>query len=272
MSIQRKIPLRPFIPSYVGQARHTVIVTGGAERELARAVQEAEAVRAALNASRSVVDSDSSGSAGDSESGAEATKDEVHELEGIHEPGPTGAGGAKPTAYEETFRLAVRQNIEAQMLLPPPEALYKKTVVENEAARTGAPIPFVKFPRLLGAERVEKLNPSSVYTDPGAEHVPTPSDIAPAFVMNDYLINARAANRLVYCRLGEKYVADLEKRKNSNISALNQPSQCLGSASYLINVRKLIEEHNIDGEKRDFKPMKTNNPGRQGANQPQPYY
>jgi len=47
------------------------------------------------------------------------------------------------------------------------------------------------------------------------------SDIAPASTVNDYLINAKEANRLVYCRLGEKYVIDLEKRKNSNLIAIN---------------------------------------------------
>ena len=31
------------------------------------------------------------------------------------------------------------------------------------------------------------------------------------------------------------------------------------SASYLINIKKLVEEHNIDGEKRDFKQMRTGN-------------
>ena len=47
------------------------------------------------------------------------------------------------------------------------------------------------------------------------------TDIAPSNTINDYLINAREANRLVYCRLGEKYVMDLEKRKNSNLMAIN---------------------------------------------------
>lgn len=32
------------------------------------------------------------------------------------------------------------------------------------------------------------------------------SDIAAANTINDYMINAKEANRLVYCRLGEKYV------------------------------------------------------------------
>jgi hypothetical protein len=35
----------------------------------------------------------------------------------------------------------------------------------------------------------------------------------------------------------------------------------LANASYLINIKKLIEEHNIKGDKRDFKAMKTNKMG-----------
>jgi|TARA_B110000285_G_scaffold179005_1_gene201474 cytosolic carboxypeptidase protein 2/3 len=42
----------------------------------------------------------------------------------------------------------------------------------------------------------------------------------------------------------------------------------LGSASYLINIKKLIEEHNIDGEKRDFKSMKTKSMGAAGGTAP----
>ena len=45
----------------------------------------------------------------------------------------------------------------------------------------------------------------------------------------------------------------------------------LGTATYLINIKKLVEEHNIDGEKRDFKSMRTGQMGRiQGP--PQTYY
>ena len=46
----------------------------------------------------------------------------------------------------------------------------------------------------------------------------TPTDIAHSNTVTDYIINANAANRLVYCRFGEKYVTDLEKRKNSVLS------------------------------------------------------
>jgi hypothetical protein len=46
----------------------------------------------------------------------------------------------------------------------------------------------------------------------------TPTDIAYSLTVTDYMINAHAANRLVYCRFGEKYISDLEKRKNSVLS------------------------------------------------------
>jgi hypothetical protein len=85
------------------------------------------------------------------------------------------------------------------------------------------------------------------------------------------MINAKEVNRLVYCRFGEKYVTDLEKRKNSNLTSLNQPTPSLSSASYLINIKKLMEEHNIDGEKKDFKTMKTGQMGK-AMSTPQQYY
>ena len=45
------------------------------------------------------------------------------------------------------------------MLLPPPEDLIKKSVIEDEPVKTGAPIAFIRLQRLLGKERIEKLNP-----------------------------------------------------------------------------------------------------------------
>ena len=39
--------------------------------------------------------------------------------------------------------------------------------------------------------------------------------------MSDYIINAKETNKIVYCRFGEKYIDDLIRRKNSNISSLN---------------------------------------------------
>ena len=57
-------------------------------------------------------------------------------------------------------------------------------------------------------------------------------------------------------------MADLEKRKNSVLCVSSHPQTNLASASYLINIKKLIEEHNIDGDKKDFKLMKTKTMGR----------
>ena len=54
-----------------------------------------------------------------------------------------------------------RINNDGANLLPPPEDLIKKSVQENEPAKTGAPIAFIKFNRLIGNERKEKLNPDN---------------------------------------------------------------------------------------------------------------
>ena len=109
--------------------------------------------------------------------------------------------------------------------MPPPEELIRKTAMDDEPVKTGAPIAFIKFNRLLGRERIEKLNPES--KDRG--QAPSAPDggamgaggIPASSTINDYMINAKEVGRLVYCRLGEKYVADLEKRKNSNLCASN---------------------------------------------------
>ena len=175
------------------------------------------------------------------------------------------------TNIAEQFRLAMQQQnmmnnpmILGSGFIPPPEDLIKKTVVDDEPVKTGAPIAFLKFNRLYGRERQEKMNPDNkIRSGPDAEgqvaaagsNVPGYVEIAPATTISDYMINAKEANRIVYCRFGEKYISDLEKRKNSNISSLNAPT--MSSASYLINIKKLVEEHNIEGEKRDFKSMRS---------------
>lgn len=139
-----------------------------------------------------------------------------------------------------------------RLFIPPPEQLIKKSANPLEEAKSGAGISFCKLQRLLGMERLERLNQMR-----GAAHAfQRPADLW-SEKLNEYIINAYNTKRLVYCRFGEKYVLDLEKRKNSNIAAINHPSTNFASATYLINVKKLIEEHNIEGEKKDFKAMNT---------------
>lgn len=155
--------------------------------------------------------------------------------------------------------------------MPPPEDLIKKSLVDDEPVKTGAPIPFIKFNRLLGRERIEKMNPDNENRGvPPPVTAPVDTGIAPASTISDYMINAKEANRIVYCRFGEKYIQDLEKRKNSNISSLNAPN--MSSASYLINIKKLIEDYNIDGEKRDFKQMRSGQMGKLVQMPPQQFY
>lgn len=102
---------------------------------------------------------------------------------------------------------------------PPPEELIRKTATDQEPVKTGAPIAFVKFQRLMGQERIEKMNP-----DNDKKEIPMDtanSDIATSTTISEYMLNARDANTLVYCRFGEKYLSDMERRQKSNLTAIN---------------------------------------------------
>ena len=63
---------------------------------------------------------------------------------------------------------------------------------------------------------------------------------------------------LVYCRFGKQYMQNLEKQANS-ITGNGIGGVPLKFASYLINIKKLIKEHNIDSDQNMFKlKTKTN--------------
>lgn len=49
------------------------------------------------------------------------------------------------------------------------------------------------------------------------DHPERVSDVSMTSTINDYIINMNNANHIVYCRFGEKFIHDLEKRKHSNI-------------------------------------------------------
>jgi len=49
-------------------------------------------------------------------------------------------------------------------------------------------------------------------------------DHANATTISEYIINSFHSKKLIYCRYGEKYVTDLEKRKNSSLAQSNLPS------------------------------------------------
>ena len=89
--------------------------------------------------------------------------------------------------------------------------------------KSGAPIPFIKFDRLIGDEIMQKLNPDNKKDEVPLAKDKEPVEIAVSSTISDHILNAKDTNRLVYCRYGDKYLADMEKRKNSNISQVNQP-------------------------------------------------
>ena len=49
------------------------------------------------------------------------------------------------------------------------------------------------------------------------DHPERISDVSMTTSINDYIINMNTASHIVYCRFGEKFINDMEKRKHSNI-------------------------------------------------------
>ena len=98
-------------------------------------------------------------------------------------------------------------------MIPPPEALIAKTSVSKEEAKGAT--SFVQIARLMGKERVERLNAFK------AKRLREP--VEPTGNMSEYMVNNWQRNRLIFCRFGEKHLETLEKRKNSNLAQSNQP-------------------------------------------------
>jgi len=62
---------------------------------------------------------------------------------------------------------------------------------------------------------------------------------------------------VVYCRFGRDYLSNLMKQAQSvsNNPSLAAPTKQI--ATYLINVKKLIRDHNIESESKDFTRLNT---------------
>lgn len=98
-----------------------------------------------------------------------------------------------------------------------------KSMFIHEEAKSGAGISFLKLQRLQGKELVEKMNPDKAgnrragvgYGD---------CDISECMAISDYIIDSFHSKKLIYCRYGEKYVNDLEKRKKSTLCESSLPS------------------------------------------------
>lgn len=60
----------------------------------------------------------------------------------------------------------------------------------------------------------------------------------------------------MYCRFGKNYIINLERQMNSLINAGQQVSTSAKTATYLINIKKLIKDHNIESD--NVVQMRTN--------------
>jgi hypothetical protein len=133
------------------------------------------------------------------------------------------------------------------MFIPPPEELIKKSVIVNEVIKTGAPINFIKFDKLNGDEPIEYVNKMKMKDKKNDN---SDVDRTPSRNLNEHLINSFNDNKLVYCRFGQDFVKNLEKYSHSlvttNPGGITAPNY--SSATFLINIKKLVKEHNYDGE------------------------
>lgn len=128
-------------------------------------------------------------------------------------------------------------------MFPPAEALMPKSMMVKEEAKTVGGLNFLKVQRLQGMERIELMGQNNNKRSKWIEQIPATGNIS------DYMVNNWKRDKLIYCRFGEKYMKDLEKRKNSALAPANQPLTNLGGASYLLNLKKMIEDNNEETEK-----------------------
>lgn len=63
--------------------------------------------------------------------------------------------------------------------------------------------------------------------------------------------------KIVYCRYGKDYIPAITKQAQlaANNPVLSTPGRSI--ATYLINIKKLVQDHNIDSEDKNFAKLKT---------------
>lgn len=70
------------------------------------------------------------------------------------------------------------------------------------------------------------------------------------------MVKAHNEGKLVYCRFGKQYLQNLERQMNSLLNSTQQVSTSAKTATYLINIKKLIKDHNIESD--NVVQMRTN--------------
>ena len=112
---------------------------------------------------------------------------------------------------------------EHNFIIPPPEALMPKRLFPKEDSISGAGIAFMKLQRLHGKELIERMNPYK-NGQRRIRYARGDIDIEDCQSISDYIISSWKNKKLIYCRYGEKYITDLEKRKKSSLAESNLPS------------------------------------------------
>lgn len=80
---------------------------------------------------------------------------------------------------------------------------------------------------------------------------------------------------VVYCRFGPQHISNLAKQAFNLINNPNLSQPMRQIATYLINVKKLVKDHNIDSETKDFNKLKTCKPNsmkKKAELPPTPYF
>lgn len=53
--------------------------------------------------------------------------------------------------------------------------------------------------------------------------------------------------RVVYCKFGKRYIENIERQLNSGTGGAN-PGTSIRTATFLINIKKLVRDYNIESE------------------------
>ena len=173
-------------------------------------------------------------------------------------------------AEEERAELHRRLKQIKHIELPPPlELIARSAYKQQEPVKTGAPIPFVSLAQLAGG-RFRKEEACGK-TKAEQEQEPEPEKVFPVDLKPDvatlrsnttniqqYMQSMNENGYVVYCRFGPDYISHLIRQQmmNNNNPLMMQP-QMRQIATYLINIKKLIKDHNIESDTKDFSKLKT---------------
>lgn len=78
--------------------------------------------------------------------------------------------------------------------------------------------------------------------------------------------------KVVYCRYGREYIPSVGRQISMSLSNPSLQAPVRQIATYLINIKKLVQDHNIESEDKDFTKLKTKGKISQVQLPPSQYY